>query len=167
MLTTWTTRKNIETLPVMRCALLDTFTWKKDKTMEKMKEIFLGQLTFIWVGSDRKVCTVCVGDLKAKRKNSLCLKLSLSYSPPTLILKMLLSRLCQCAVLYSPSFMPPWWSQRFKTWKKLFFWQPNCSFTARSPKGWPPVINSNSFMQTLTNQKLRTVSSWLLIGLNL
>ena len=29
---------------------------------------------------------------------------------------------------------------------------------------WPPLINSNSFMQTLTNQKSRTVSSWLLIG---
>ena len=39
--------------------------------------------------------------------------------------------------------------------------------TARSPKVWPPLINSHSFMQTLTNQKLRTVSSWLLIGLNL
>ena len=29
------------------------------------------------------------------------------------------------------------------------------------------AINSHSFMQTLTNQKSRTVSSWLLIGLNL
>ena len=33
-----------------------------------MKEILLWQLTFILVGSDRKVCTVCAGDLKAKRK---------------------------------------------------------------------------------------------------
>ena len=32
---------------------------------------------------------------------------------------------------------------------------------------WPPLINSHSFMQTLTNQKSKTVSSWLLIGLNL
>ena len=40
-------------------------------------------------------------------------------------------------------------------------------FRARSPKVWPPLINSHSFMQTLTNQKPRTVSSWLLIGLNL
>ena len=39
--------------------------------------------------------------------------------------------------------------------------------TARSPKVWPPLINSHSFMQTLTNQTSRTVSSWLLIGLNL
>jgi len=107
------------------------------------------------------------GGLKSKEKKLPVFKLSLSYSPPTLILKMLLSRLCQCAVLYSPSFMPSWWSQRFKTWKKLFFWQPTCSFTARSPKGWPPVINSHSFMQKLINQKSRTVSSWLLIGLNL
>ena len=38
---------------------------------------------------------------------------------------------------------------------------------ARSPKVWPPLINSHSFMQTLTNQKSRTVSRWLLIGLNL
>ena len=30
-----------------------------------------------------------------------------------------------------------------------------------------PLINSHSFMQTLTNQKSTTVSSWLLIGLNL
>jgi len=32
---------------------------------------------------------------------------------------------------------------------------------------WPSLISSHSFMQTLTNQKSRTVSSWLLIGLNL
>ena len=31
----------------------------------------------------------------------------------------------------------------------------------------PPLINSHSFMQTLTNQMWRTVSNWLLIGLNL
>ena len=37
----------------------------------------------------------------------------------------------------------------------------------RSLKVWPPLISSHSFMQTLTNQKWRTVSSWLLIGLNL
>ena len=41
------------------------------------------------------------------------------------------------------------------------------SITARSPKVWPHLINTHSFMQTLTNQKSRTVSSWLLIGLNL
>ena len=40
-------------------------------------------------------------------------------------------------------------------------------FTARSPKVWPPLIHSHSFMQALTNQKSRTVSSWPLIGLNL
>ena len=40
-------------------------------------------------------------------------------------------------------------------------------FTARNPKLWPPLIYSHSFMQTLTNQKLRAVSSWLLIGLDL
>ena len=45
--------------------------------------------------------------------------------------------------------------------------QPWHPFTARSPKVWPPLINSRSFIQTLTNQKSRTVSSWLLIGLNL
>ena len=39
--------------------------------------------------------------------------------------------------------------------------------TARKPKEWPPLINSPYFMQKLTNQKSRTVSSWLLIGLNL
>ena len=40
--------------------------------------------------------------------------------------------------------------------------------TARTPKVWPPLINSHSFMQRyLTNQKSRRVSSWLLIGLNL
>ena len=39
--------------------------------------------------------------------------------------------------------------------------------TARSPKLWAPLINSHSFMQRLTNPKSRTVSSWLLIGLNL
>ena len=38
---------------------------------------------------------------------------------------------------------------------------------AKSPKVWPPLINSHSFVQTLTNQKPRTVSSWLLIKLNL
>ena len=37
----------------------------------------------------------------------------------------------------------------------------------RSLKVWPPLINSHSFTQTLTNQKSKTVSSWLLIGLNL
>ena len=37
---------------------------------------------------------------------------------------------------------------------------------ARSPKVWPPLINSHSFMQTLTNQKSRTVCSWLMIRLN-
>ena len=41
------------------------------------------------------------------------------------------------------------------------------NFTARSPKVWPPLINSHSFMQTFTNQKSRMVSCWLLIGLNL
>ena len=39
--------------------------------------------------------------------------------------------------------------------------------TATNPEVWPPLINSHSFMQKLTNQKSRTVSSWLLIGLNL
>ena len=49
--------------------------------------------------------------------------------------------------------------------KKIeFLWK---GFTARSPKVWPPLINSHSFMHTLTNQKSRTVSNWLLIGLNL
>ena len=38
---------------------------------------------------------------------------------------------------------------------------------SNEPKVWPPLINSHSFIQTLTNQKSRTVSSWLLIGLNL
>ena len=37
--------------------------------------------------------------------------------------------------------------------------------SARSPKVWPPLINSHSFMQTLTSQKWRIVFSWLLIGL--
>ena len=32
---------------------------------------------------------------------------------------------------------------------------------------WTPFINSNSFRQTLTNYKSRTVSGWLQIGLNL
>ena len=36
-----------------------------------------------------------------------------------------------------------------------------------SPKVWPSLINSHSFMKALTNQKSRTVSNWLLIGLNL
>ena len=36
--------------------------------------------------------------------------------------------------------------------------------TARRPKVWPPLINSHSFMQTLTTQKSRTVFSCLLIG---
>ena len=36
-----------------------------------------------------------------------------------------------------------------------------------SPKVWPSLINSHSFMKALTNQKSRTVSSWLLIRLNL
>ena len=36
-----------------------------------------------------------------------------------------------------------------------------------NPKMRPPLINSHSFMKALTNQKSRTVSSWLLIGLNL
>ena len=39
--------------------------------------------------------------------------------------------------------------------------------TPRSAKVWPPLINLHSFMQTLTHQKSRTVSSWLLIGLSL
>ena len=39
--------------------------------------------------------------------------------------------------------------------------------TAKSPKVWPALINSHFFVQTLTNQKSRTVSSWLLIELNL
>ena len=39
--------------------------------------------------------------------------------------------------------------------------------TARSIKAWSPVMNSHSVMPKLTNQKLRKVSSWLLIGLNL
>ena len=38
---------------------------------------------------------------------------------------------------------------------------------ARRPKVWPPLINSHFLMQTLTNHKSRTVSSWLLIRLNL
>ena len=29
------------------------------------------------------------------------------------------------------------------------------SFTASSPKVWPPLINSHSFMKALTNQKSR------------
>ena len=41
------------------------------------------------------------------------------------------------------------------------------SITAGSPKLWPPLINSHSFVQALTNQRSRTVSSWLLIGLNM
>ena len=41
------------------------------------------------------------------------------------------------------------------------------AITARSLKVWPLWIYSHSFLQTLTNQKSRTVSSWLLIGLNL
>ena len=40
-------------------------------------------------------------------------------------------------------------------------------FSTRSLKEWPPLINSHSFMQTLSNQKSRTVSRWLLTGLNL
>ena len=39
--------------------------------------------------------------------------------------------------------------------------------TARSIKVRRPLINSHSFMQVLTNQQSRTVSSWILIGLNL
>ena len=39
--------------------------------------------------------------------------------------------------------------------------------TARSPKEWRPLINTYSFMKTLTNQTSRTVYSWLLIGSNL
>ena len=41
------------------------------------------------------------------------------------------------------------------------------SITARSPKARPPLINSHSFIQAQTNQKSRTVSNWLLTGLNL
>ena len=32
---------------------------------------------------------------------------------------------------------------------------------------WPPLITSHSSIQTLTNQKSRTVFSWFPIGLNL
>ena len=40
---------------------------------------------------------------------------------------------------------------------------------SKEPKKWPSLINSvtHSFMQRSTNPKSRTVSSWLLIGLNL
>ena len=37
-------------------------------------------------------------------------------------------------------------------------------FSTRSLKEWPPLINSHSF---ISNQKSRTVSRWLLTGLNL
>ncbi len=43
-------------------------------------------------------------------------------------------------------------------------WRAYRSLTARSPKVWPPLINSHSFMQPRSNQKPRTGSSWLLIG---
>ena len=46
-------------------------------------------------------------------------------------------------------------------------WPISSHLTARIPKVWLPLINSHYFMQTLTNQKSRTVSSWLLIGWNL
>ena len=46
-------------------------------------------------------------------------------------------------------------------------WPISSHLTARSPKVWPSLISSHSFMQTLTNQKSKTVSSGLLIGLNL
>ena len=41
------------------------------------------------------------------------------------------------------------------------------SYYSKEPKRVTSFNNSHPFMQTLTNQKLRTVSSWLLIGLNL
>ena len=41
----------------------------------------------------------------------------------------------------------------------------NLSLTARSPIVWPPLMNSHSFMQTIT--KSRTISSWLLTWLNM
>jgi len=44
---------------------------------------------------------------------------------------------------------------------------PILDVTARSLKVWPPLINSHSFMQSLTNHNWKTVSSWLLTGLNL
>ena len=58
------------------------------------------------------------------------------------------------------------WSQSYDisvTWIAVLW--PTC--TAKRPKVWPPLINSHFFMQTLTNQKSRTVSSCVLIGLSL
>ena len=46
-------------------------------------------------------------------------------------------------------------------------WPISSHLTARSPKVSPSLISSHSFMRTLTNQKSKTVSSGLLIGLNL
>ena len=40
-------------------------------------------------------------------------------------------------------------------------------YFSKRPKVWPPLINTHSFIKALTNQRSRTVSSWLLIGLNL
>ena len=58
-------------------------------------------------------------------------------------------------------------SNEAQNWPKtaISFW--HGPFTAKSPKVWPPLINQFTFMQTLTNQMSRKVSSWLLIGLNL
>ena len=59
--------------------------------------------------------------------------------------------------------------EAFKETNKQTNKQTNCkkSFTARSPKVWPPFVNSHSFMQTLANRNSRTVFSWLLSGLDL
>ena len=68
------------------------------------------------------------------------------------------------AVGYSYTF----WQLLFKSsWvSKCCGYQIDCH--SKEPKSvWPPLINSHSFMQTLANQKSRSVSSWLLIGLNL
>ena len=69
-------------------------------------------------------------------------------------------RVCDDAVLLE------FWcgfSSALPTVKKTFNLKP---YTAcKEPR--PPLINSHSFKQILTNQKSRTVSSWLLIGLNL
>ena len=61
--------------------------------------------------------------------------------------------------------------QDLPNWMKLNevgeVWNSANRLLPTSLKVWPPLISSHSFMQTLTNQKWRTVSSWLLIGLNL
>ena len=55
------------------------------------------------------------------------------------------------------------WNKQTEMLYSLF-----CKYYSKEPKKvWPSLIDSHSFMQTLTNQKSRTVSSWLLIGLNL